>query len=122
VQHPQDAAQDLAVVAPWLATVAVGGQQRLHASEGLVGELEHRACSGLVDLQERDATAQYRHQQPSAAAVLGRVSRVGSGLSQAAAFQDKPGMHRRYGLTDDGWARLAPLLPTMTPRPGGRRR
>jgi hypothetical protein len=36
-------------------------------------------------------------------------------LSQAAAFQDKPGMHRRYGLTDDGWARLAPLLPTMTP-------
>jgi hypothetical protein len=41
VQLPQDAAQDLAVVAPRLATPAVGGQQRLHAGECLVGELEH---------------------------------------------------------------------------------
>jgi hypothetical protein len=45
VQLPQDPAEDLAVVAPRLATPAVGGQQGLDAGEGLVGELEHRACS-----------------------------------------------------------------------------
>jgi hypothetical protein len=45
VQLPQDAAEDLPVVAPWLAAPAVGGQQRLHAGEGFVGELEHRVCS-----------------------------------------------------------------------------
>jgi hypothetical protein len=45
VQLPDDAAKDLVVVAPGFATAAVGGQQRLHAGEGLLGELEHRACS-----------------------------------------------------------------------------
>jgi hypothetical protein len=48
VQLPQDAAQDLAVVPPRLATPAVGRQQRSHTGERLVGELEHRACSWLV--------------------------------------------------------------------------
>ena len=46
VQLPQDAAQDLAVIAPWLAAAAVGGQQRLHTGEGLIGELEHRLLLG----------------------------------------------------------------------------
>jgi hypothetical protein len=45
MQLPQDATEDLAVVAPGLATPAVGGQQRLHSDEDLVGELEHRGCS-----------------------------------------------------------------------------
>ena len=29
-------------------------------------------------------------------------------------------MNRRFELTDEEWARLAPLLPAMTPRRGGR--
>jgi transposase len=29
-------------------------------------------------------------------------------------------MNRRFELTDDEWARLAPLLPAMTPKQGGR--
>jgi hypothetical protein len=52
VQLPQDTAQDLLVVAPRLAAPAVGGQQRLHAGEGLVAELEHRACSWAGCFQE----------------------------------------------------------------------
>jgi hypothetical protein len=47
VQLPHDPAEDLAVVAPWLATTAVGGQQRSYAGEGLVGELKHRGGSWL---------------------------------------------------------------------------
>jgi hypothetical protein len=45
VELPQDATEDLAVVPPWLATPAVGRQERLHTGEDLVGELEHRGCS-----------------------------------------------------------------------------
>jgi hypothetical protein len=41
VQLPEDAAQDLPVVTPWLAAPAVGGQQRLHASKRSAGELNH---------------------------------------------------------------------------------
>jgi hypothetical protein len=48
VQLPQDAAQDLAVVPPGLAAPAVIGQQRLHAGECFVGELEHLPAPGLV--------------------------------------------------------------------------
>jgi transposase len=29
-------------------------------------------------------------------------------------------MNRRFELSDEEWARLAPLLPAMTPRRGGR--
>jgi hypothetical protein len=54
VQLPQDPTEDLTVVAPWLATPAVGGQERLHAGEGLVGELEHAPSPGSWT-QERDA-------------------------------------------------------------------
>jgi hypothetical protein len=72
VQLPQDAAQDLAVIAPWLASAAVGWQQRLYPGEGLVGELEHRLLLA-GDFQERDAIDPHCHQQQSAAAVLGRV-------------------------------------------------
>jgi hypothetical protein len=57
VQLPQNAAQDLAVIAPWLATAAVGGQQRLYPSECLIGELEH-PCSWLVT--SRNATLSTR--------------------------------------------------------------
>jgi hypothetical protein len=46
VQPPQDAAEHLAVVAPWLAAPAVSRQQRLDAGEGLVGELKHRPSPG----------------------------------------------------------------------------
>jgi hypothetical protein len=42
VQLLQDATQDLAVVAPWLATPAVGGQERFDTPERLIGELQHR--------------------------------------------------------------------------------
>jgi hypothetical protein len=70
VQLPQDASQHLAVIAPWLATLAVSGQEWLHAGEGFVGELEHRAAPGLEWFQERDAIGQHHHQQQSAAAVL----------------------------------------------------
>jgi hypothetical protein len=69
VQLPDDPAEDLAVVAPWLATAAVGGQQRLHPSECLIGELEHRLLLA-GDVQERDAIDPHCHQQQSAAAVL----------------------------------------------------
>jgi hypothetical protein len=55
VELPQDPAEDLAVVAPWLATPAVGRQQRLHAREGVVGELQHRRLLELVAFQKRDA-------------------------------------------------------------------
>jgi hypothetical protein len=69
VQLPQDAAQDLAVIAPWPATAAVGGQQRLYQSECLIGELEHRLLLA-DDFQERDAIDPHCHRQQSAAAVL----------------------------------------------------
>jgi hypothetical protein len=69
VQLPQDATQDLAVIAPWLATAAVSGQQRLYPSECLIGELEHRLLPA-ADFQERDAIDPHHHQQQSAAAVL----------------------------------------------------
>jgi transposase len=29
-------------------------------------------------------------------------------------------MNRRFEITDDEWERLAPLLPSTTPRRGGR--
>jgi len=48
VELPQDATEDLAVVTPWPATPSVGGQQRLHSDECMVGELEHRGCSWRV--------------------------------------------------------------------------
>jgi hypothetical protein len=46
MQLPHDAAQDLAVVTPWLAASGVGGQQPLHAGECLIGELEHLLLLG----------------------------------------------------------------------------
>jgi hypothetical protein len=57
VKLPDDPAEDLAVVAPWLATAAVGGQQRPHASECLIGELEHRL---LLAGDVQDATLSTR--------------------------------------------------------------
>jgi len=46
MELPQDPTQDLPMIPPGLATPAVGGQQRLHAGEGLVGELEYRRLLG----------------------------------------------------------------------------
>jgi hypothetical protein len=48
VQLPHDPVEDLAVVAPGLATPTVDGQQRSHPGECLVGKLEHPAASWLV--------------------------------------------------------------------------
>jgi hypothetical protein len=48
VQLPDDPTQDLAVLPPRLAAPAIQRQQRLHAGEGFVGELEHRTCSWIV--------------------------------------------------------------------------
>jgi hypothetical protein len=70
MQLPQDAAQYLPVVTPWLATSATGGQQRPHPIECVVGKFQYPAASWLW-LQERDAKGQHHHQQPSAAVVLG---------------------------------------------------
>ena len=58
------------MIPPWPTPPAVGGQQRLHPSQGLVGELEHRTCARADGIQERDAIDLHRHQQQSAAAVL----------------------------------------------------
>jgi hypothetical protein len=58
VELPQDPTEDLAVIAPWLAAPAVGRQQRLHAGEGVVGELEHRRLLELV--ASRSATLSSR--------------------------------------------------------------
>jgi hypothetical protein len=63
VQLPQDPTQDLAVVAPRLATPGVGGQERLHAGEGVVGELEHRRLLELVAF--RNATLSSRSAKSS---------------------------------------------------------
>jgi hypothetical protein len=63
--------RDLTVIAPGLAPSAVGGQQRLHAGEGFVGELQHRVRSWARGVQERDPIEQHHPQQQSAAAVLG---------------------------------------------------
>jgi hypothetical protein len=66
VQLPQDAAEDLAVVAPGLAAPAVGGQQGLHGGECLVGELEHcRLLAGVLPGARRYRAA------PSSAAKCG---------------------------------------------------
>jgi hypothetical protein len=65
------------MVAPRLATPAIDGQQRLHARERLVGELQHHAGSWLVGFQERDATRPQYYQPPSAAVVL-----IWNGLSR----------------------------------------
>ena len=65
------------MVAPWLATPAVGRQQRLHAGEDPVGELEHRRLLELVAFQECDAIQPQRHQQQNAAVVLGPVDGTG---------------------------------------------
>jgi hypothetical protein len=70
VQLPQDAAKHLAVLAPRLATPAVGRQQRLHAGERFVGEFEHRACSRAGCFQGRDAIELHSRQQQNAAVVL----------------------------------------------------
>jgi hypothetical protein len=62
VELPQDPAEDLAVVAPGLAAPAIGGRERLHEGEGLVGELEHPPPPGWwisrsVTLSSRSATS-----------------------------------------------------------------
>jgi hypothetical protein len=57
MQLPRDAAQDLAVVTPGLATLAIAGQQRSHTEEGLIGELEHLAASRLVNLRSATLSA-----------------------------------------------------------------
>jgi hypothetical protein len=48
----------------------------LPTGECFVGELEHLPAPGLVGFQEHDAIDLHCHQQPSAAVVLVRVSRI----------------------------------------------
>jgi hypothetical protein len=47
----------LAVIPPWFAPPGVGGQERLHEGKGLVGELQHRACSWLVGVSSATLSA-----------------------------------------------------------------
>jgi hypothetical protein len=72
VQLPHDPAQDLPVIPPRLAAPAVGGQQRLHASKRLIGELPHRLAFRPIQLDRRDAIQPAHNQLRSAAVVLGR--------------------------------------------------